>query len=60
MPKLPLFSGAQLIRALTKLGFVKVRQKGSHVFLKKKTISGEIGASCRCIRNLHAALCTEY
>jgi len=52
MPKLPRVSGAELIRALTKLGFVKVRQKGSHVILKKMTISGEIG----CVVPLHKEL----
>ena len=31
MPKLPVLSGEDLIRALTKGGFKKVRQKGSHV-----------------------------
>jgi predicted RNA binding protein YcfA (HicA-like mRNA interferase family) len=35
MPKLPVVSGRKLIRALTRLGFVIVRQKGSHVFLQK-------------------------
>jgi predicted RNA binding protein YcfA (HicA-like mRNA interferase family) len=35
MPKLPVVSGRKLIRAMTRLGFVIVRQKGSHVFLQK-------------------------
>ncbi len=35
MPKLPVVSGRKLIRGLTRLGFVIVRQKGSHVFLQK-------------------------
>jgi len=35
MPKLPVVSGRELIRALTRLGFVIVRQKGSHVFLQR-------------------------
>lgn len=35
MPKLPVVSGRKLIRALSRLGFVIVRQKGSHVFLQK-------------------------
>lgn len=35
MPKLPVLSGKKLIRALTRLGFVIVRQRGSHVFLQR-------------------------
>ncbi|UCF08271.1 MAG: type II toxin-antitoxin system HicA family toxin [Thermoplasmata archaeon] len=35
MPKLPAISGRKLIKALTRLGFVIVRQKGSHVFLQR-------------------------
>jgi predicted RNA binding protein YcfA (HicA-like mRNA interferase family) len=33
-PKLPVISGADLIRALAKFGYVTVRQKGSHVRLR--------------------------
>ena len=32
--KLPVLSGREIIKALRKLGFVPVRQKGSHVFLR--------------------------
>ena len=32
-PKLPVVSGEDLICALEKLGYVRVRQKGSHVRL---------------------------
>ena len=35
MPKLPVLSGRDLIDILKSLGFVVVRQKGSHVSLKK-------------------------
>ncbi len=35
MPKLPSLSGKKVIRALSKLGFVVVRQRGSHVVLQK-------------------------
>lgn len=35
MAKLPSVSGKKLIRALGKLGFVIVRQKGSHVILQR-------------------------
>ncbi len=36
-PKLPDISGSKLIKVLEKDGFHKVRQKGSHVILEKKT-----------------------
>jgi predicted RNA binding protein YcfA (HicA-like mRNA interferase family) len=32
--KLPVLSGKELLKILSKLGFVPVRQRGSHVFLK--------------------------
>jgi predicted RNA binding protein YcfA (HicA-like mRNA interferase family) len=32
--KLPILSGKEIIKALSKVGFVPVRQKGSHVFLR--------------------------
>lgn len=35
MPKLPRISGAQAVRALERLGFVKARQSGSHVVLRR-------------------------
>jgi predicted RNA binding protein YcfA (HicA-like mRNA interferase family) len=35
MPKLPVISGRDLIRALHRLGFIVVRQRGSHVFLQR-------------------------
>lgn len=35
MPKLPIVSGAEAIRALEQLGFAVVRQRGSHVTLRK-------------------------
>ena len=38
MPSLPRVSGAQAIRALEKLGFVVVRQRGSHVMLRRGPI----------------------
>ena len=36
-PKLPVISGADLIRALERFGYVAVRQKGSHVRLRHPT-----------------------
>ena len=41
MSKLPVISGDELIKLLTKLGYEIVRQKGSHVRLRKKTGIGE-------------------
>ncbi len=37
MPKLPHLSGAQIQRALERLGFQKVRQSGSHVIMKRES-----------------------
>lgn len=54
MPKLPRISGAEAIRALEKLGFSRVRQRGSHVVLKRKTDAGVIG----CVVPLHSELAT--
>ena len=49
MPKLARMSGEQAIRALERLGFVRVRQRGSHVILRKETPEGPIG----CVLPLH-------
>jgi len=35
MPRLPIVSGAQAIRALGRLGFAVARQRGSHVVLRR-------------------------
>ncbi len=43
MHKLPILSGKEIIKVLTKIGFVETRQKGSHVILKRKTTGREIG-----------------
>jgi predicted RNA binding protein YcfA (HicA-like mRNA interferase family) len=48
MPKLPRVSGAEAQRALERLGFEKVRQKGSHVVMRR----GAKG----CVVPLHAQL----
>jgi predicted RNA binding protein YcfA (HicA-like mRNA interferase family) len=45
MPKLPRISGIECTKALTKLGFEEVRQRGSHVVMKK----GGIG----CVVPMH-------
>ena len=36
MPKLPLVSGADTVKALQRLGFVFLRQRGSHAILRRK------------------------
>jgi predicted RNA binding protein YcfA (HicA-like mRNA interferase family) len=52
MPKLRRISGQDAIRGLERLGFEQVRQRGSHVVLKKITSEGEIG----CVVPLHSEL----
>lgn len=37
MPKLPHVSGAEVVRALERLGFVVVRQRGSHIIMRRGT-----------------------
>jgi len=37
MPKLPILSGRDIIRALEQLGFEQVRQRGSHVVMRRGT-----------------------
>jgi predicted RNA binding protein YcfA (HicA-like mRNA interferase family) len=54
LPRLPRVSGAQAIRALEKLGFAQVRQRGSHVILKRSDASGISG----CVVPLHSELAT--
>jgi predicted RNA binding protein YcfA (HicA-like mRNA interferase family) len=41
VPKLPQTSGLQLVKLLQSLGYEIIRQKGSHLRLKKVTILGE-------------------
>jgi predicted RNA binding protein YcfA (HicA-like mRNA interferase family) len=45
MPKLPHVSGKEAVKALEKLGFAQVRQKGSHLILRR----GPVG----CVVPLH-------
>jgi predicted RNA binding protein YcfA (HicA-like mRNA interferase family) len=52
MAKLRRVSGVEAIRALERLGFVQVRQRGSHVILKKETAEGTVG----CVVPLHPEL----
>mgnify|MGYP003503878214 CR=1 FL=1 len=48
MPKLPHASGQEVLRALERLGFHKVRQSGSHVIMKRE--------SKGCVVPMHAEL----
>ena len=52
MAKLCRISGEEAIRVLAHLGFEKVRQRGSHVVLKKQTPEGAVG----CVVPLHREL----
>jgi len=52
MRRLRKVTGQEAIRALQRLGFEKVRQRGSHVILKKETSEGVVG----CVVPLHREL----
>jgi predicted RNA binding protein YcfA (HicA-like mRNA interferase family) len=52
MPKLRRIFGEEAIRALEKLGFSVVRQRGSHVVHRKDGPSGAVG----CVVPLHREL----
>ena len=54
MPNLRTVSGEEAIRALERLGFVRVRQRGSHVVLTKSTPGAKLG----CVVPLHRELKT--
>ncbi|PIN98860.1 MAG: hypothetical protein COT90_02465 [Candidatus Diapherotrites archaeon CG10_big_fil_rev_8_21_14_0_10_31_34] len=41
MPKFPVVSGKELIKALEKSGFELISQKGSHVKLRKTDFAGK-------------------
>ena len=51
-PKLRRMSGEETISVLHRLGFVTVRQRGSHVVLKKRDVQEEI----TCVVPLHHEL----
>lgn len=42
MPKLPIVSGKDVIKALFKIGFKHIRTSGSHAILSKTDINGKI------------------
>ncbi|MBN1604798.1 MAG: type II toxin-antitoxin system HicA family toxin [Chitinispirillaceae bacterium] len=54
MVKLKRLSGEEIIKALKRMGFEPVRQRGSHVVMKKITVSGTIG----CVVPMHREVAT--
>ena len=48
MPRLPVLPGAEVVRALERLGLVTVRQRGSHVTIRR--------GSTGCVVPLHKEL----
>jgi predicted RNA binding protein YcfA (HicA-like mRNA interferase family) len=54
MVKLKRLSGEEIIKALKRMGFEPVRQRGSHVVMKKITVSWTIG----CVVPMHREVAT--
>lgn len=52
MPRLPRISGAEAVRVLEQLGFTEVRQRGSHVVLRRAGPDRVTG----CVVPLHSEL----
>lgn len=52
MPELPHLSGQEIIHALERLGFVRARQRGSLVIMKKSMPEGNVG----CVVPLHGEI----
>ena len=52
MFKLGRLTGEEVIRVMVQMGFSRVRQRGSHVILKKQTPEGAVG----CVVPLHREL----
>ena len=52
MPKLPRVSGHEAVKRLERLGFTQVRQRGSHVVLRRETGEGPVG----CVVPMHDEL----
>ena len=42
MPKLGVFSGEEIVRIMESEGFVRARQKGSHLMMQRRTEGGTI------------------
>lgn len=54
MPKIGRVSGELVIRALECLGFERVRQRGGHVVMKRRTPDLDLG----CVVPLHGEIAT--
>ena len=54
MGKMQRLSGEEIVKTLKRLGFEPVRQRGSHVVLKKITIDGPVG----CVVPMHREVAT--
>ena len=52
MPELRKVSGREAVRALERLGFRRLRQRGSHTILVKETAEGKVG----CVVPMHREL----
>ncbi len=42
MPKLPIVSGKDVVKALSRIGFQHIRTRGSHAILSKFTEKGKV------------------
>jgi predicted RNA binding protein YcfA (HicA-like mRNA interferase family) len=54
MSKLPRISAQELIKALKKMGFQEIRQRGSHLILAKETAGEKVG----CVVPMHSEIAT--
>ncbi len=52
MPRLTRVSGAQTIQAFERLGFTQVRQRGSHVVMRRHLPEGDAGCTVPLHREL--------
>jgi predicted RNA binding protein YcfA (HicA-like mRNA interferase family) len=50
MPNLPGVSGRRAVKALERLGFVFIRQKGSHVILRRRDRLSAAASALRVLR----------
>ncbi|MGB6371802.1 MAG: type II toxin-antitoxin system HicA family toxin [Atribacterota bacterium] len=55
MSKLKRMSGKEAVSILKKFGFREIRQKGSHIILKRTTSEGEIGCVIPLLLNWQLA-----
>jgi len=60
MPKLRRVSGAEAIRALERLSFKKVRQRGGHVVLRSKRRKALLDAWSLCAVSWQSAHCVAF